>query len=157
MYTLSTEHAEDLSLSPENLELLEIKMVRKNTYHLISNNQSIIAHVVKIEGKTVTLQSDKKLYQVTIKDPSDLLIEEMGFELNSVSIINDLKSPMPGLVFDLMVGPGQEVKEGDPLLILEAMKMENMIKAPRDGIIESVSVAKNDPVEKGQVLVSFKK
>jgi biotin carboxyl carrier protein len=62
---------------------------------------------------------------------------------------------MPGLIVDLRVKAGDKVKPGDALLILEAMKMENMIKASAESIVKSVKVVKGDSVEKNQVLIEF--
>ncbi|MCL4125038.1 UNVERIFIED_CONTAM: hypothetical protein GTU68_001507 [Idotea baltica] len=62
---------------------------------------------------------------------------------------------MPGLILEVKVKIGQEVKEDDPLLILEAMKMENVITSPRDGIIKSVTAIKGNTVEKGILLIEF--
>jgi acetyl/propionyl-CoA carboxylase alpha subunit len=69
--------------------------------------------------------------------------------------VKTLKAPMPGLVLEVMVGPGTEVKKGDPLLVLEAMKMENVLKAPTDAVIKDVIVEISAAVEKNQVLVNF--
>ncbi|WP_317172157.1 acetyl-CoA carboxylase biotin carboxyl carrier protein subunit [Hymenobacter sp. BRD67] len=62
---------------------------------------------------------------------------------------------MPGLIIDIRVQPGQAVLKGDPLLVLEAMKMENILKAPADGTIGSIKVDLRANVTKGQVLVQF--
>lgn len=62
---------------------------------------------------------------------------------------------MPGTILDVKVAPGAAVKAGDPLVILEAMKMENDIVAPKDGTVASVSVKKGDSVEAGTLLVSL--
>jgi biotin carboxyl carrier protein len=62
---------------------------------------------------------------------------------------------MPGKVLEVMVQPGQTVAKGEGLLILEAMKMENMLKAEEEGIIKSVNVSVGDAVEKNNVLIDF--
>jgi biotin carboxyl carrier protein len=62
---------------------------------------------------------------------------------------------MPGLILEIHVQTGQEVNEDDPLLILEAMKMENVITSPRDGIIKSITVKKGETVDKNQLLIEF--
>jgi biotin carboxyl carrier protein len=62
---------------------------------------------------------------------------------------------MPGLIIDLKVKVGDKVKTGDALLILEAMKMENILKSPGDGTVKNVTVKKGDSVEKGHILVEF--
>ncbi len=60
---------------------------------------------------------------------------------------------MPGKVTRMLVAEGQEVEEGQPVCVLEAMKMENELRADRDGIVAKVHVAPGSDVEKGQVLV----
>ena len=69
--------------------------------------------------------------------------------------MNAIKAPMPGLILEINVSVGQEVKENDPLLILEAMKMENCFLSPRDGVIKSIAVEKGNAVDKGQLLIEF--
>lgn len=64
-----------------------------------------------------------------------------------------VKAPMPGNVLDVRVSVGQQVKKGDVLLILEAMKMENEINAPKDGTVAQVAVTKGATVDSGAVLV----
>ena len=67
-----------------------------------------------------------------------------------------VKAPIPGLVIKILVSPGQAVTEGDTLLLLEAMKMENEIRAPRNGTIHDVRVGPGTQVAMGQVLVSLR-
>jgi biotin carboxyl carrier protein len=66
-----------------------------------------------------------------------------------------LKAPMPGLVVRVQVQPGAQVSAGDPLVVLEAMKMENELKAGAAGTVKSVRVGPGEAVEKGQILVEF--
>lgn len=66
-----------------------------------------------------------------------------------------IKSPMPGTILDVRVSAGQAVKEGDILFILEAMKMENEIVAPRAGTVTSVAVAKGASVQTDQVIATI--
>jgi biotin carboxyl carrier protein len=67
--------------------------------------------------------------------------------------VNDIKAPMPGLVLKVLVTPGQAIKKGDPVLILEAMKMENVFKATSDATVKEIKVAELTAVEKGEVLI----
>ena len=66
-----------------------------------------------------------------------------------------VKAPMPGNILDVRVSAGQNVKAGDILFILEAMKMENEIVAPKDGTLTSVCVSKGQVVETGAVLCTL--
>ena len=95
------------------------------------------------------------MYTVEIKNDLDQLIEEMGLSLGSAQQVNDIKAPMPGLILEVNVKEGDQVKEGDYLLVLEAMKMENTLTAPRDGIVKSISIANGDTVEKNQLLIEM--
>ena len=65
-------------------------------------------------------------------------------------------SPMPGNIMDVRVQAGQKVKSGEILFILEAMKMENEIMAPKDGVVTAVAVAKGATVDTGSVLCTLK-
>jgi biotin carboxyl carrier protein len=64
-----------------------------------------------------------------------------------------IESPMPGNIWKILVKEGQEVKSGDVLLILEAMKMENEILAPRDGKVASITTSEGSAVNTGDKLV----
>ena len=69
--------------------------------------------------------------------------------------IKDLKAPMPGLVLKVLVEESQMVEKDTPLMILEAMKMENVIKSPVGGKIAGIKVLQGKAVEKNEVLLSF--
>jgi biotin carboxyl carrier protein len=62
---------------------------------------------------------------------------------------------MPGMVLKILVKEGDTVKKGDGLLVLEAMKMENNIKALGDGVVSKIPIKAGDKVEKNQVMISF--
>jgi biotin carboxyl carrier protein len=74
--------------------------------------------------------------------------------LNSAKI-SEIKAPMPGLVLKVFVLEGTAVQKGDNLFVLEAMKMENIIKSPADVVVKAVKIKPGDKVEKGQVLIKF--
>ena len=107
------------------------------------------------DGKTFTLKINGQLLELNAKDHYDLLLEQMGMSAANTTKASKLKAPMPGKVLDVMVQPGQTVSKGEGLLILEAMKMENMLKAEQDGTIKSVNVSVGDAVEKNNVLIDY--
>jgi len=105
--------------------------------------------------KTLTLSLDGKHVSVTLKEPLDDLLQAMGLDKMAVAKVSHVKAPMPGLVLNVLVEAGQEVKKGDKLLVLEAMKMENIIKAAGDGKVARIAVDKGQAVDKNQTLVEF--
>ncbi|MFC5269012.1 acetyl-CoA carboxylase biotin carboxyl carrier protein subunit [Adhaeribacter terreus] len=128
-----------------------------NRFHIIKNNVSYMAELVEADykAKTFTLKINDTLHTVSVKDRFDMLLDQMGMSNAAAAKLNDIKAPMPGLVLDIKVKPGDEVKKGDQILILEAMKMENILKSPGDGVVKAIKVNVKDNVEKGQVLLEF--
>jgi biotin carboxyl carrier protein len=126
-------------------------------FHVLYQNKSYRAEVIKTdpETKQFTFKINGRNYTVTLKDKFDLLLEKMGMHNTASNKVNNVKAPMPGLIIDLKIKVGDAVKQGDSLMILEAMKMENILKSPGEGIVKTVKVKKGDSVEKGQVLVEF--
>ena len=127
-------------------------------FHIIKDNRSFTCEVLKFtkEKKTFTIRVNGTVYTVQIKDPFDLLLKQLGMESTATYKVNVIKAPMPGLVLKVMVEEGQKVNAGDSILILEAMKMENVIKSPGSGIIKAIKVHAKDAVEKNQVLIELK-
>lgn len=125
--------------------------------HFLVDNKSYQTKVVSInkEEKTVEVKVNNTPYTISVKDNLDLLLAKLGMESVGQTGVSDVKAPMPGLILDVLVVEGQEVKKGDHLLILEAMKMENVIKCPADGVINGLHATKGESVEKGKILLSL--
>jgi biotin carboxyl carrier protein len=135
----------------------DISRISAGYFHIIQNNKSYKAEVVKAEktAKSFTLKINNNTHTVDVKDKFDLLLEKLGMNNNAAGKVNNIKAPMPGLIIDMKVKAGDSVKAGDQLLILEAMKMENILKSPGEGVVKLVKVKKGDTVEKNQVLIEF--
>ena len=153
--TVNEEH--EFDISRDQLSQLDAVHTSQNSYHVLEDNSSFKATVVSSDfaKKTYNIQVNSNTYEVVIKDEVDVLIKEMGFTVGASKQLNNLISPMPGLIIDVQVTAGQEVKEGDTLVILSAMKMENSFVSHTDGVIKAVHVVKDDAVDKGQLLVEF--
>ncbi|WP_339875260.1 acetyl-CoA carboxylase biotin carboxyl carrier protein subunit [Olleya marilimosa] len=138
----------------KNIDSVEVK---QNTFHLLDNNKPFKVEITDSDflKKTYSVKVNNNLYTVQIEDQLDALIKAMGFEVGASKKIDNIKAPMPGLILDIMVKPGDEVSVNTPLLILEAMKMENSIVSPRDGVIKSVTGTKGSTVDKGELLIEF--
>ena len=136
-----------------NWDLISID---KNVYHLLYNNKSYTVEIrEKEEGKKFSVRLNGKPAKPELKDKLDILLEKMGLDTGDSGKLQSIKAPMPGLIMEIKVKPGDEVKKGDQLLILEAMKMENIIKSPGEGVVKAINVKKGDGVEKNQVMIQF--
>jgi len=106
-------------------------------------------------SRTYSIRLRGNIYTIKLQNELDQQIEEMGLSLGNKATTSMVDAPMPGLVLSVLVKEGDAVEEGDGLLVLEAMKMENKLVAPRNGVIKSVHVTANQTVEKGIVLIEF--
>lgn len=135
----------------------DVSKIGEDYFHVLLDGRSFRAEIVEQDpaAKRFTVKVNGKYYPLALKDKFDELLEKMGMNANAGARVNHVRAPMPGLIITLKVKDGDEVKAGDTLLILEAMKMENIIKAPADATVKSVKVAMGDGVEKNQVLIEF--
>jgi biotin carboxyl carrier protein len=126
-------------------------------FHIIKDNRSFNAEVVEANyaDKSFKVKVNETIYNVAAKDRFDLLLEQMGMNSSAKSKVNNIKAPMPGLIWDIKVQIGDAVKAGDVVLVLVAMKMENALKSAGDGVVKSIKVNKGDSVDKNQVLIEF--
>ena len=129
----------------------------ENTLLIQTKNQTIQVRCVGIDktNKTVTLLYNNQKYSAKITEPMDELLKSMGLENALVQKISEVKAPMPGLVLDVLVSPGDTVEVGQKILVLEAMKMENAIKSPTAGVVASINVSKGQAVDKNYILIRF--
>jgi biotin carboxyl carrier protein len=136
----------------------DLQPVGKNRAHIILNHKSYLAELISFdpEVKTGIIRINNNNYRFSARDEYDELLKKLGIDKLHVKSISELKAPMPGMVLKVLVQEGQEVKKGDNLLILEAMKMENIIKSPEDLSIMNIKVNAGDKVEKNQILITFK-
>jgi biotin carboxyl carrier protein len=140
-----------------SVELDEQALTHTNTTNVIYQNKSYNVEIVEVNSleKTSTIKVNGNLYTVQVEDQFDLLLKQLGMDAAVGSKIREIKAPMPGLVLKIMVEEGAEVKKGDNLLVLEAMKMENILKSTTDGIIKKIHVSQGDKIEKNTVLLQF--
>ncbi|MFD0836568.1 acetyl-CoA carboxylase biotin carboxyl carrier protein subunit [Mariniflexile aquimaris] len=147
----------DFEITSEDLSSLDAIKISDSEYHILQQNKSYKAAITACDfnQKTYTVSVNKNTYTIKIQNDLDLLIENMGFSSAIEKHIDFIMAPMPGLILDVPIKINQDVKENDPLLILEAMKMENVITSPRNGRIKSILIKKGDAVIKNQILIEF--
>lgn len=137
---------------------LNISKLSSSTFHVLLKNKSYRVEVVEKDQKNnkLILSVNGKSISVEGRTELDQLLEKMGIADQKTKRVTDIKAPMPGLILNIFTKEGQAVKKGDSLIILEAMKMENILKASEDGVIKRILVKSGEAVEKNQILLEFK-
>lgn len=136
---------------------IDLVQISPDKYHVIKDNQSYNLHVIEkdLVNKTFKIKVNNQTFELSLEDPLDQQLAKMGLSKTANEKIDKILAPMPGLVLNILVHPGQEVKKGDSLIILEAMKMENVIKSAGTGIVKNIVVQQKDAVEKNQLLIEM--
>ncbi len=164
MYTAKIKEKEfSIALDKETVTInstavnADILQLKNDDFHVLLENKSYRATVLSIDtaAKEVVVRINGNKYTVGVKDQFDALLHQLGMDNLNAAKVNEIKAPMPGLVLKVLVTEGQAIKKGDSLLILEAMKMENSIKAPVDAVIKAIKIKATDKVEKNQVLIQL--
>ncbi|OQY02355.1 MAG: hypothetical protein B6I20_06915 [Bacteroidetes bacterium 4572_117] len=142
-----------------NNQNFELDIIKKSevSFHLLKDNKSYNIEIVEVDRdkKTIELRINGIPYSGKAYSEMDLLLKKMGMDNFATKKIKELKAPMPGLVLNILVKEGDEIKEGDKLVVLEAMKMENNLKADADAKVKSINCTKSMAVEKNEVLIVF--
>jgi len=141
-----------LNNAPANFDIVTNS---DGSYHALFKGKSFHINVVKNQGDALTLTINNQKTDTRVKNDLEDLLSKMGMDKVADNAMNELKAPMPGMVLKVLVKPGDTVKKGDSLLVLEAMKMENNIKAAGDAVVSQIDVKAGDKVEKNQVLITF--
>lgn len=139
------EATPDISLQPGGL------------ISILHNGHSYTALVERVDtaAKEVDVRINGQLYTTTIQEPIDLLLNDMGLDMKASQKAKPITAPMPGMVLKVLVTPGQQVSKGDGLIILEAMKMENVLKATTTATVKAVKAIERTAVEKGAILIEL--
>jgi biotin carboxyl carrier protein len=156
-YTLKVNETNEYHFKNSDTTQLDLLKLPSSKFHLLHQKKSfdIVLEDANFKEKEYTLTVNSNRYTVKISNALDKLIKDMGFSVGASKKANTIKAPMPGLILSINVAIGQEVKEGETLLILEAMKMENAIGSPKDGIVKSILIKENTTVEKGALLIEL--
>ena len=126
-------------------------------FTLAFNGQTFSGEILedKTESNFLKLKINHRVFEIRKKGPLDELISAMGLDIPKVKKLKELQAPMPGRIVNIAVAVGQSLEPGDEILSLEAMKMENVLKAEGVGIVKGINIKNNDVVEKGAVLIEF--
>ena len=147
----------EFSFSRDETDAADLVKKSHTEFNLIKNHHSVNAKLIDADStnKKLIIEVEGESFVINIKDELDQVVERMGFGITSNKVVKEIKAPMPGLVLEINVSDGQAVSEGDKILILEAMKMENSIMIHNNAIIKRIAVITGQSVEKGQLLVEL--
>jgi biotin carboxyl carrier protein len=125
--------------------------------YIVWKNKKYMLDVIEKNQNRYTVMVNGVWHSFSVETPISFkrrkYLEQQGDASTSVSI----EAPMPGKIIDIMVEEGSEVKEGEAIIILEAMKMQNEISSHASGVVKSIAVKKNDSVMKDDVLIEIQK
>jgi len=140
--------------TPVNLDIYEHA---NGLLSVLVNGKSFTGIVEKTDrkNKEVTVRVNGQTYTAAIREPIDQLLSNMGLDMKAMQKAEPIKAPMPGMVLKILVEAGQQVNKGDGLIVLEAMKMENLLKAGAPGIVKSIKAVEKTAVEKGAILIEM--
>lgn len=119
---------------------------------MLLDNHSFDTEVFRADGTTQVFMLGREFDCHVIDERLASIREQAGIADHHRS---ELRAPMPGLVTKLLHQVGDNVKKGDPVIIVEAMKMENELRAPSAGTVAEIAATVGKPVDKGQVLMTF--
>ncbi len=154
MYKVLTNHHEYL-LNEEEIENIEILKEDDRTMIISQGSKTYKVCLLSSEEnyKNLTFKINGKIIHTHLKTPYELIAEDMGLTTGHSVATGDIRAPMPGIILEVMVRERDQVEQGSPLLVLEAMKMENVIKAPHSGIIKSIHVKEGESIDKNDLLI----
>ena len=131
---------------------VDLKLLDKNLYSLMIDNQSYIFEAVE-NGKEINIILNQHEYSIPVLNNREKIEAEMMGSSSLSEEKGEIRAPMPGLILKIEVQKGDTVTVGHPLIIMEAMKMENEIRSQIDGKIQEVQVKENQKVEKDDLLL----
>ncbi len=153
--TADIEISTDGRLSLNGTEI-ESRLVEASGFSMLRiGSISYNVYVQKIDNYRYNIWVKHIVIPVTLETPlSKVLNEVVRSHTKKVSEF-DVKAPMPGLIREVLVSPGDHVEPGTPLIVLEAMKMENEIRSAVQGTVKLITVKKQEAVEKDQMLIEI--
>ncbi len=153
-FTVDISRMGEVTLDGELINANLQQSLDQTIHSIIVDNKSYDVRVYPGED-FYTVEIAGEIYEITVEDERTHRLAGIKSSLGAMTGEYILKAPMPGVVVDVPVAPGQEVTKGKTVVVLESMKMQNELKAPRDGKIHAVRVAKGDKVDQNAIMVTI--
>ena len=134
-----------------------VKWDNEKFFHIELGENIFFGEVLEeaTESNRLKLKINHRVFEVRKKGELDDLIAAKGLDKPKIKKLKELQAPMPGRIVNVAVAVGDSLEVGAEILSLEAMKMENVLKAEGIGIVKEINISTDDVVEKGAVLIEF--
>lgn len=152
--TVDQSKLDEVILDGENYKIEILKAYPNNVYTFLVNNQVLLVQYDET-AKDIKVIHDNFEHKVEIKTETKALLEEFIKDSGLGDSESDIHAPMPGLVVKILTEEGAEIKKGDKLIIIEAMKMENALASTVDGVVKKIHVKEGVPVDKDAILIEI--
>jgi biotin carboxyl carrier protein len=153
--TTTLEVEGKLVFNEEGALPLSVEALGDNRFSVVYEGRSEVVLVESRTADSLTVRTASGVRVLRWKDPRAALLESLGFDAGPAEEKLDVHAPMPGLVLKVMVEVGQHVADGDGLVVLEAMKMENELRSGVTGVVPGVLVKEGDAVGKNAPLIQI--
>jgi len=156
-FHVTVNKRQDFEFRRAEVESLDLVKNQDDSYHLIHNGRSYRIRILVLDASTaeMKIEINGKRYSLSVETPLAHKIKSLGLDAEDAVNGESVKAPMPGKVLKLFVAEGEAVESGQDLMILEAMKMENVIKAGANGVVDTISIKEGDNVEKNASLLNI--
>jgi len=153
----------DFELDTEGQEVIFNDSTKSYQFHRQNNGRYLLRTGTKLfrldnvqyDKHTVTFTINGQWCSVDLRNEQDLLLDRLGFKTEAEMGEGELNAPMPGQILEILVAEGDEVTLGEPVAILEAMKMENELKAPVAGIVNNIVAAEGNSLDKNALILEI--
>jgi len=146
-------HGDRLFVSVDEAEELPVRLSTvRGALRSLEISDRRVELLASVASESVSLAMAGVQYEAEVLDEAHARLAQMASARGVSHARRELKAPMPGLVVRVLAGIGDSIDPGQPLVVLQAMKMENELSVPREGTVSSISVSAGQTVEAGQVL-----
>lgn len=146
------EHTAEVNGAPVHFDF---KHIHGDLYSLLVNDRSYSVQINSVDGQD-EIRLGPHIFNAVVEDARSEALRRLKTQALPASSDTLIKAPMPGLITKILVAPGETVKAGQALIVIEAMKMENELKSPIDGAIAQVLANAQSAVDKGAALIKIK-
>lgn len=153
-FTIDINQDGQITLNGEVINAEMRQMMDTTMYSIIMDNVSHDLRMNEGDGAYI-VQLSGEIFEVVVEDERTRRLAGLKSSAGAVTGEALVKAPMPGVVVEIPVEQGQEVKRGDIVVIFESMKMQNEFKAPRDGKVHAIRVAPGDKVDQNTILLTI--